>query len=279
MLKNKAIGGNNNGVSIAELKQAADLFRARIMEINKAIAKIERSHSENSKQVTRINNELYQLNAKTTYSRGEITLLLDAETATTTEIDLKYLVSNVSNAGWTPSYDIRAEDINKPINLEYKAFVYNNTDIDWENIKFKLSTADPSLSATQPKMSPWYLNYKRTYSSYGKKRKTSNLYQQRSVSNTNNELSIQQDKAGLALNAYFNGQSNVVKEISASDFENIAVAELSAEFEIEKPYSVPSDNKPYIVDVAEYELMLPNTNYQQCISILQCQSSKKMHSC
>lgn len=250
MLQNKKIGGNNNGVSIAELKQAADLFRARIMEINKAIANIDKGVNNNNQTINRINNELYQLNAKTTYSRGEITLLLNAEVPTTTEIDLKYIVSN---AGWTPSYDIRAEDVNKPINLEYKAFVYNNTDIDWNDIKFKLSTADPTLSATQPNMTPWYLNYKNR-SSYGKKRKTSNLYQQKSNAPAygNQEQSIQ-NKAGLAQNVYFNGNSNV-STVQSSDFENISVAELSAEFEIDKSYTVPSDNKPYIVDVAEYEL-------------------------
>ena len=68
----------------------------------------------------------------------------------------------------------------------------------------------------------------------------------------NEEQSIQ--NFGLDGNAYFNGQSNAVANIASSDFENISVAELSAEFEIEKAYSVPSDNKPYIVDVAEYEL-------------------------
>jgi len=176
LLQNKSIRGNDKGVSIIELKQAADLFRSRIMEINKAIAKIDRSVNKNKKIISRINNELNQLNAKTTYSRGEITLLLNANVAKTTEINLKYIVSN---AGWTPSYDIRAEDINKPINLEYKAFVYNNTDIDWKNINFKLSTADPTISATQPKMTPWYLNYKNNTYSYSGKRSYSNLYQQK----------------------------------------------------------------------------------------------------
>jgi len=32
------------------------------------------------------------------------------------------------------------------------------------------------------------------------------------------------------------------------------VPELSAEFEIEKSYTIPSDDKPYIVDVVDYEL-------------------------
>ena len=263
MLQNKKIGGHDKGVSIVELKQAADLFRARIMEINKAIAKLDRSTNKNNKTINRINSELYQLNAKSAYSRGEITLLVNTEVAKTTEIDLKYIVSN---AGWTPSYDIRAEDINKPIKLEYKAFVYNNTDIDWKDIKFKLSTADPTISATQPKMSPWYLNYKtRSYSS-SKKGRVSNMYQQQDKlankryyenGQANQAIEFNSDgsinKEGWAGNAYFNAES-APTNIPASDYQNIAVPELSAEFEIEKSYTIPSDDKPYIVDVVEHEL-------------------------
>lgn len=254
MIQNKKIGGNDNGVSIVELKQAADLFRARIMEINKAMSKIDRSIAENNKDVARINNELFQANAKTNYSRGEITLLLEADMAKTTEINLKYLVSN---AGWTPSYDIRAEDVNKPIKLEYKAFVYNNTDIDWDEINFKLSTADPTLSATQPKLTPWYLNYNSNSYGYRKKASYSNMYQQKSQAAQ--EIYYDANKGmlnseGRTQNEYFNGRDNTVANIAASDFENISVAELSAEFDIEKSYTVPSDNKPYIVDVTEHEL-------------------------
>jgi len=253
MLQNKKIGGNDRGVSITELKMAADFYRSRIMEINKAVAKINRGVNKNNKTINRINSELYQLNAKTTYSRGEITLLLNTDVAKSTEIDLKYIVSN---AGWTPSYDIRAEDINKPIKLEYKAFVYNNTDIDWKDISFKLSTADPTISATQPKMLPWYLNYKAsyTYKSAGRK-KTSNMYQQKSLAEQTISFSEDKmDKEGLIQNAYFNGNNNAPANIPASDFENIAVPELSAEFDIKKTYTIPSDDKPYIVDVIEYEL-------------------------
>ena len=258
MLQNKSIGGSNNGVSVAELKQAADLFRARMIEINKTMAKLDQSISMNNKLITKINNELYQANAKTAYSRGEITLLLNSTVATTTEIDLKYLVSN---AGWTPSYNIRAEDINEPIKLEYKAFVYNNTDIDWQNIHFKLSTSDPTLSATQPKMSPWYLNYNASYDSYKYKKSTTNMYQQKADLLQFEQGLIGNNDEGFTQNAYFNGKANTVAEIPASDFENISVSELSAEFDIEKSYSIPSDNKPYIVDVTEHELVTLYKHY------------------
>lgn len=248
LLQNKKIGGNNNGVSIAELKQAADLFRARIMEINKAIAKIDKGVNTNNETINRINNELYQLNAKTTYSRGEITLLLNAETPTTTEIDLKYIVTN---AGWIPVYDIKTEDINKPVEISYRAKVYNNTDIDWKNLKFKLSTGNPKLSATQPKLSPWYLNYNNQYKkqqkSYGYKKAKAPAYQQQ-----NQDKSIVNPQ-GLIQNQIYEA-NNAVNNSNNNQFVELAVSELSAEFEIEKSYYIPSDNQPYIVDVVEYEV-------------------------
>ncbi|MCB9335084.1 MAG: DUF4139 domain-containing protein [Flavobacteriales bacterium] len=260
LMQNKSIGGSNNGVSVVELKQAADLYRNRLMEINKAISNVDRGINDNNKKISRINIELIQANAKTAYSRGEITLLLDVETSVTTEIDLKYLVTN---AGWTPSYNIRAEDINKPIKLEYKAYVYNNTDIDWQNINFKLSTSDPTLSATQPKMTPWYLNYNNQYDNYQYKKQTSNMYQVRGSRSASEQQYIDGvlNNEGFTQNAYFNGKANTVANIPSTDFENISVSELSAEFDIEKSYTIPSDNKPYIVDVTNHELQTLYKHY------------------
>ena len=111
------------------------------------------------------------------------------------------------------------------------------------------------MSATQPKMLPWYLNYKvsHLYKNSGKKR-VSNMYQQKSLAVQTISVSSEMSADGLTQNEYFNGQNNAPANIPASDFDEIAVPELSAEFEIEKSYSIPSDDKPYIVDVVDYEL-------------------------
>jgi len=246
LIKNKSIGGNDKGVSITELKMAADFYRSRMMEINKAVAKIGRQANKNTKIINRINNELYQLNAKLSYERGEITLLLNADAPAVTSVDLKYIVKN---AGWLPSYDIKAVDINQPIDIVYRAKVYNNTDIDWKNIKFKLSTGDPTVSATQPKLTPWYLNYKSrsrvSKSNYARKR-----VQGQTLTSSEQPSQSFRDKQGLIQNKVY----EVEKAAEPEKFIQIAVSELSAEFDIEKKYTIPSNNKPYIVDVVEYNV-------------------------
>ena len=64
-----------------------------------------------------------------------------------------------NNAGWTPIYDIRVDDISKPINLIYKADVFQNTGNDWKNIDVTLSTNNPSRNNTQPIISAWKLYF------------------------------------------------------------------------------------------------------------------------
>lgn len=245
LLKNKSIGGADKGVSIADLKLAADFYRSRIMEINKAVSKIDKKTSDNNTIVSRINSELYQLNAKVSYPRGEITLLLNSDITTTTNIDLRYIVTN---AGWTPSYDIKAQDINKPIDIVYRAKVYNNTDIDWKNIKFKLSTGDPTVSATQPKLTPWYLNYKNQYPS------KQGYYQQNKMPQSQTNEGYLNVRGSKSAGSFKYEEKLAEQQGETTQFVQIAVSELSAEFDIEKAYSIPSDNKPYIVDVIEYNV-------------------------
>jgi len=251
LMKNKSIGGSANGVSIADLKIAADFYRSRIMEINKEVSKVDKKTNENNQLISKINNELYQQNAKVNYPRTEVTLLLNCDVATTTNIDLKYIVTN---AGWVPAYDIKAKDINEPIDIIYRAKVYNNTDIDWGNISFKLSTGDPTVSATQPKLTPWYLNYRNQYSY---KKSKYGGYQNNNeapvpVISNDGYLNVLSQKRSQSLEDEKKRSSK--KTEKQDQFIQIAVSELSAEFDIEKSYSIPSDNKPYIVDVIEYNV-------------------------
>ena len=50
------------------------------------------------------------------------------------------------NAGWIPFYDVRSESMNSPVNLTYKAKVFQNTNEEWSNIKLSLSTGKLNVS-------------------------------------------------------------------------------------------------------------------------------------
>src|SRR6185369_11389983 len=99
-------------------------------------------------------NQLLELNQHIGMPSAEVTVLVLANEDMRANFNLKY---RVVDAGWAPKYDIRVDGISKPVNLYYKANLYNNTGVDWNNVKLKLSTADPLQGAQYPKMEAWDL--------------------------------------------------------------------------------------------------------------------------
>lgn len=245
ILQNQSLAGQNNGVSVLELQKAADFFRTRMNEINTKYSALSLKLSELEQYKSKLSRELVELNAVYSFERNEITILVNSEKADTSTIELKYLVSD---AGWTPIYDLKAEDIDKPITLIYRAQVYNNTGIEWKNVKMKLSTADPNSSATKPSLSPWYLNYNsNSLSMYNE------YYSKGSLSN-NNQPAQSQAQQSIANMDY---KTEILYEEQTKEtkkFDVVEVSVLSAEFDIKTKYTIPSDDKPYLVDVIEYNL-------------------------
>ncbi len=241
LLANKSIGGQDNGVSIEELKATAEFYRTRTMEINKKVSELVQKNSKLSKDKIRIQNQLNEMNANSGYNRREVSVLMESEQAVTTEITLKYLVNN---AGWSPVYDIKADDTNEPITLIYRAKVFNNTGIDWENIKITLSTSDANLSNSKPLLSTWFLKQSATiYTNMA----SGEGYIQKKAEIQQNQMDYYNEipMSGTTSPGY---QPTEVFEYEAT------VPVLSYEFKIEKNYTIPSDDKPYSVNISEKEL-------------------------
>lgn len=252
LLQNQSIGGNEKGVPMAELKLAADFYRTRIRDINNETFRLEKKRKQQNEILANINRQLGEMRAANTPPMAEISVLISVAARTTADVELRYLVND---AGWAPSYDLLAEDVTKQIELRYRAKVFNNTQVDWNDIKLKLSTADPMRSAAKPELNTWYLNFSSgNYSSQG----SSNFYkkqqEQQNVAGWNYDNNA---PAAGADNSYQNmpGRSGDLKNGQQPiQYEEIQVSELSAEFDIKQSYSIPADARPYIVDVTNYTL-------------------------
>lgn len=243
LLKNLSIGGTDKGVSVTELKQASDFYRSRILDINQRGSEINRKTKLLNKEKANYAKELQELNAESSYRSGEIVVLVSVKSAKTSAIDLKYLVKD---GGWSPIYDIKAMDTDKPVELVYRAKVYNNTGVDWVDLKMKLSTADPSLSVTQPDLRPWYMTFKQTYS-YNQQR-----YRKGDGGNVSKEKALNYSNSIVtSSNIELTGKP-VVNETGS--FSEAVLPELSAEFDIKEKYDIPSNDKPYLVEVTEHKL-------------------------
>lgn len=267
MISNQSIGGTTTGITVANLKPAADFFRARIQEINAEIYKIEKKEKAFNETLSKVTQQLSDLNAKFSTPTAEVVVLVNVTAKTSANFELKYIVRA---AGWAPTYDLKAEDVDKPIELKYRANVYNNTGIDWSDVKLKLSTADPLASASQPEMSTWYLDYSSPGHLYKISGTSNNNAGYASPSQNNYESVLEEDLRSKGISSgdvfqYSNKDLNgllistpgVTQKATKREnivYDEIQVSELSAEFDIKVPYSIPSDAKVYLVDVTNYTL-------------------------
>ena len=245
LLKNQEIGGNNVSLTVEQIRSTADFYRKRTAEINKTVSKYSREIQDIEKQTLRLRQQLAVFNFKENAKNNVIVVLVEMPQAGKISGNLKY---NVQKTGWAPSYDLIAEDISGNIELKYKAKVFNNTGNDWENVSLKLSTGDPNLSASIPLLDPWHLNTS-SFNRVGKMSYSVPQAQSRNQQQVNNRFS--------------NGEGRLQNEHTGDlvgntgptvNMTTIEVSELTTEFEIEKTYSIPSDSRPYIVEITEYDL-------------------------
>jgi hypothetical protein len=154
---NKKLGGNG-GVTVAELRQAVIFFEEQTQSLKEGMLNQEIKRKRLIEMRTQLQKAINEVNSDKIIPTSEIEIRVKSTNSTTGKFEVTY---PVENAGWFPRYDVRVETISKPMRLEYKADVFQNTGVDWKNVKLSLSTADPNKSGVLPNLTSWYLNYER----------------------------------------------------------------------------------------------------------------------
>jgi len=243
---NLSIGSENNGVTAIELKNNMDLYRTRGIELNSKISTIEVQKAKISEILSRLQSEYAVIESGMIYQRNVVEVLLTAKKEMNIKIEIKYIVNE---AGWAPSYDIKGMDVDKPVELIYRAKVFNNTGIDWSNLKITLSTGNPNKSAAKPELKPWFMDF---YTGQNE-----GYIQNRSNGQRLNDNIILNNIAQQSMSPITDiGGDEGLSSITTTSmgFQDIEVSTLSTEFPIIEPYTIPSDNRPYLVDVVSYSL-------------------------
>lgn len=246
LFKNQSIGGQA-GVSIADVEKSADFYRKRSTEINQLIFKNNKIKVKYDKQRSQYQKQLTELDAEVNPPTSDITATFVANKDVETIMTFKYLIPT---AGWTPKYDIRTEGTGKEVTLVYRAILFNNSGLDWKDIKIILSTANPDIGINIPKLSKWYLGNEQVA-------EENNIAQYvqvepEAVRKASESVSLQEIQIVEEDESYakkkFNKKNTPTNQIQ---FKKIEVDMLSTEYTIEQPYTIYSDSKPYTVDVLE----------------------------
>ncbi|WP_350285733.1 mucoidy inhibitor MuiA family protein [uncultured Croceitalea sp.] len=158
--KNRLVAGNNQTLDIQKVKEISTYYRERITAIKNAIYTTNLKINKLNKTVQGIQNQLAEANSAPEEPQGELTLKFDAPVTTALELKISYFIHE---AGWIPNYDIKSKALNAPLNLAYKANVYQNTGQDWKNVEVTLSTGNPNFNLAKPRLDTKYLNFVSAY--------------------------------------------------------------------------------------------------------------------
>jgi len=201
-----------SGTSLQDLAKAADFFRDRTLAISTAQTELKRKLEVLMDLLT----AKQAVEKRDPYDPARYTVVVTVRSASDQSVPFTVRYG-VENASWEASYDIVVPEINKPITLQYKARVHNDTGLEWNDVKLSLSSGDLMQSSTRPFLTVWNLNY----------------------NSTSNE-------------GYLNTRAMNRSASAAADTTAVvdkAVSELNALFALEGVHSVASGDAPYVVGI------------------------------
>lgn len=151
---NRRLMGNGQS-STAQLQQHLEFYSKRLTELK--MKEIERNETleELLKNQQGLLRQIQALSGAQHRAAGEILVRVDVQKGGSYPFALSYLTEN---AGWYPSYDVRAKNISEPVQITYKANIRQDTKMDWNNVRLTLSTANPHASAVAPSLQPYFLS-------------------------------------------------------------------------------------------------------------------------
>ena len=153
---NKQIGGKNETLTATNFKAVADFYGSKYADLRQKEAQLTKKIAQLKKTDNKYKKQLKTIYNRKEYPTSEILVKIDSKKAGKYDLELSYVVGN---AGWYPTYDIRAKSIDEPVNLLYKANVKQDTKVDWDNVKLSLSSSNPNLSGVKPKLKTYFLDY------------------------------------------------------------------------------------------------------------------------
>mgnify|MGYP001156796829 CR=1 FL=1 len=235
--KNKSY--SNKEFIIDDLMELSEYFGERMMEIETNLMEANHSIKKIKKTISNLKSQLNAIQQKNrNNSSGEITLQVSCKQSTTVNFSLKY---NVSNAGWAPLYDVRSVDVSSPIELTYKAKVYQNTKEDWENVSLSLSTGKLNQSNRQPSFSTDYISFVPDYD-YKTTRNKAVSY--------NASPNMVVEMAASPESAVF----ELEESGSSADFTVVNFGGVFVKYDIQIPYNIPSNGKTNYIEIQKINI-------------------------
>mmetsp|Transcript_3858 Transcript_3858/g.10588 ORF Transcript_3858/g.10588 Transcript_3858/m.10588 type:complete len:638 (-) Transcript_3858:297-2210(-) len=234
-----------------------DAHAARMEAADKRRNEIDREVREVDKEVSAVQAQLHALGRAgrpRTRTTNDVTVSINATAPGEVVLFVTY---QVSDASWSPSYDVRINSKDSTLELSYFGLVNQTTDEDWESTRIVLSTAEPAVGGVPPVLTTKHVRFERP--------KIIHASMERAMPQSRR---MRHASRGAAASFQLNMQAQMFSESATALDEDegeeeapplpqatTATAKVersgaSATFAIERPATIHTDNKPHKVTVA-----------------------------
>lgn len=153
---NCSVAGRTVATPLANIKELNAYYAQQVLSVKKRSQELEEQLQNLNEELKRRQDTCDSIAKLKLKSVTEIDVKVDAKQTGRAVFDITYYVKN---AGWFPSYDVRSNSINEPLQLSYKANIYQNTKEEWKNVPVTLSSANPNRSNVAPQLKTYWLDY------------------------------------------------------------------------------------------------------------------------
>ena len=244
LLKNNAIGGQQNGVTAAQLQAVNDYTRERMKAMKAGWWAQQEKLTVIGAEAEKLRQQLATMQAQAPRPTSEIVVEITSPAEVSATFVLTYFVGNAS---WTPAYDLRARGVGQPIDLLMKAQVMNNTGEDWNKVDLSLSSGTPTLGGVMPPLNPWTLY--RPQLLERQSARSDGLYK---------PIAPAPMTAG---SADMESPKYAEKDAYTTVANTVNYRTTTKEFAIEVPFSVPSDGVAHTVGVKDHSIAATYKHY------------------
>jgi len=230
---NNKLGSQHEAMKPADLNALADIYRTRITDLRKRDLGFSRKSVDYTTKTEKLQWQINELGSKPKNPVKEILLSFSSEVIGPVSLNFNYLVSE---AGWRPMYDMKVVNTAQPVNLDYKAGIYQNTGFDWKDVKITVSTANPNRNNDRPILNPRFVDF----IVYKAKRSDAPSAVSSGAAITLNMMQTDSNR--------FEWNDNIEPLISFEDNG------MSVEFTIEAKQKINSDSKEHVCKIQTYKV-------------------------
>jgi len=229
---NNKLGSQHEAMKPADLIALADFYRNRITDLRKRDLALTKKTTDFNENVQKIRSQITELGSKPKNPTKDVILNFSSEIQGSVSLNFNYLVSQ---AGWKPMYDLKVVDTSQPVNLDYKAGVYQNTGFDWKDVKISVSTANPNRNNERPILNPRFVDYQ--------------MYRAKAAPQP-----ASAEPSGAVFNMMQSYNNGISDDLNLEPTILIADNGMSVEFTIDIKQRIKSDSKEHICKIQSYKI-------------------------